>query len=679
MMQPEILAPAGSMEALVAALRCGADAVYVGGTLYSARRSAANFDLPQLSEAVRLCHLYGAKLYLAVNTLLSDKELPSFADYICKVAECGVDACIVQDLGVLRLIRSIVPDMPLHASTQMSVHSPEGALAAKELGCCRVVAAREMHAQDLTKLCDLPLEIEVFVHGALCMSVSGQCSFSALVGGRSANRGRCAQACRLPWKTPGGRNPAALSLKDLTLVQHVQKLREMGVTSFKIEGRMKRPEYVAAAVTALRMALAGQRPDMETLQAVFARSGFTDGYFTGRRKDMFGYRRKEDVVAAQNVLQELQNTYRKPRKCSEVSFSLTLRKDTPATLTAWDETGAAVKVTGEIPVPAQKTPLDTALLQKHLQKLGDTIYTCGSVTLENAEALTIPASQCNALRRDAVEALYEERIRMRCMQYTIHRDAFPVKTSQREITNKPQLRLHVRTKEQLAMALDSGKIVCVPLELAESCTPSVSIYLEAPRIIADEAAYCKKLESLRALGFSQLLCHNLADIRIGARLGFTLHGGYGLNLTNSLTAQTLGELGLTDVTGSYELSASQLAGLGDTLPVGGFLYGRLPMMLLRLCPIKAQEGCKKNGCYMTDRTGQRFPLVCSGDYTELCNAKLLWLADKTEKFRKLSFWDLYFTDETPAELSDVLDAYQNGTARIPDDRTNGLYFKGGLA
>ncbi len=677
-MQPEILAPAGSMESLVAAVRCGADAVYVGGTSYSARSSAANFDLPELSEAARLCHLYGAKLYLAVNTLLSDRELPAFAEYIRKAAECGIDACIVQDPGVLRLIRKLIPDMPLHASTQMSIHSPEGALAAKELGCTRVVAAREMQADDLRKLCELPLETEVFVHGALCMSVSGQCSFSALVGGRSANRGRCAQACRLPWKTPGGRNPAALSLKDLTLVQHVQKLREMGVASFKIEGRMKRPEYVAAAVTALRMALAGQQPDMDTLQAVFARSGFTDGYFTGRRKDMFGFRRKEDVVAAQKVLQDLQEMYRKEGKCGEVLFSMTLRAGQPAQLSAVDETGAAVTVTGEIPVTAQKTPLDTVLLQKHLQKLGDTIYTLKGVTLENSGQLIIPAAQCNAMRRDAVDALYEERIRMRHPVYTVCEDAasgiVPVQTE-----NTQQLRLHIRTKAQLAKALSMGRIVCVPLSLAQSCTPSVSVYLEAPRIIADEAEYCKRLEELKTLGFTQLLCHNIADIRIGSRLGYTLHGGYGLNCANSMAAQVFRELGLADVTGSIELSHAQLSSLSGGLPVGGFLYGRLPMMLLRLCPIRAQEGCRREGCYMTDRTGQRFPLVCSGEYTELCNAKILWLADKTEKFRKLGFWDLYFTDETSTALADTVRAYETGDADIPDGRTNGLYFKGGLA
>ncbi len=679
MIQPEILAPAGSMESLTAALRCGADAVYVGGTSYSARSSAANFDLEELAQAAELCHIYGAKLYLAVNTLLTDRELPEFARYLREAALCGVDACIVQDLGVLRLIRSIVPDMPLHASTQMSIHSPEGALQAKELGCCRVVAAREMSAADLQKLCDLPLEIEVFVHGALCMSVSGQCSFSALVGGRSANRGRCAQACRLPWQTPDGRNPAALSLKDLSLVQHVRKLRKMGVTSFKIEGRMKRPEYVAAAVTALRMALNGEQPDMETLQAVFARSGFTDGYFTGRRKEMFGFRRKEDVVAAQSVLQDLQNIYRKPRKCDTAAFSMTLHENEPAELMASDSIGNTVCVTGEIPQIAKHTPLDAVMLRKQMQKLGDTIFEIGEVQLHNPNGLTLSAAQCNAMRREAVRALYKARVQRNFPQYRILTDApdfgKPLVDSQKQ----PTLRLHVRNTAQLRIAAEHGVIACIPLLLAEHCTSALSIWLEAPRIIVDETAYCRRLETLRQRGFSHLLCHNLADVRIGSRLGFTLHGGYGLNCTNLMTARSLSELDVQDVTGSYELRLTSLAGLAGEIPCGGFIYGRLPMMLLRLCPIRAQEGCRKQGCYMKDRTGQRFPLVCSGDYTELCNAKLLWLADKLPKLRSLDYWDFYFTEETPAQVESVLYAYESGKAEIPPDRTNGLYFKGGLA
>ncbi len=679
MKQPEILAPAGNMESLIAALRCGADAVYVGGMAYSARSSAANFDLPQLAKAARFCHIYGAKLYLAVNTLLTDREFDGFRDFIREAAYCGVDACIVQDLGVLRTIRRMVPEMPLHASTQMSIHTREGAMQAKELGCCRVVAAREMSAPDLEELCQLPVEVEVFVHGALCMSVSGQCSFSALVGGRSANRGRCAQACRLPWQTPDGNNPAALSLKDLSLVQHVQKLREMGVTSFKIEGRMKRPEYVAAAVTALRAALDGQRPDLETLQAVFARSGFTDGYFTGKRKNMFGFRRKEDVTAAQKVLRSLQDTYKKPRKCEDITFHMQLTSGQPAVLRASDTVGNSVTVTGEQPMTAQKSPLDASVLQKHMQKLGDTIFSGCEVTLDNPEQLTLSAAQCNAMRRDAVTALYAARAERNQPNYTVRPDDVPQDESLRSAEKHPVSRLHVRTQAQLDAAVQTGHIVCIPLSLASRCAPELSIWLEAPRIIADEGEYKRTLEQLRKRGFSHLLCHNAADVRIGSALGFTLHGGYGLNCANSLTAESLRELGVQDVTGSYELRIQQLTAFSRTLPCGAFIYGRLPMMLLRLCPIKAQDGCRKQGCYLKDRTGQKFPLLCSGDYTELCNAKLLWLADKQRQLRCLDYWDFYFTHETPAQMRDVLHAYEEGSTEIPHDRTNGLYFKGGLS
>lgn len=678
-MQPEILAPAGSMESLIAALRCGADAVYVGGVAYSARSSAANFDLPQLAEAARLCHIYGAKLYLAVNTLLTDRELDGFSAFIREAAACGVDACIVQDLGVLQLIRQIVPEMPLHASTQMSIHSVEGAMQAMALGCQRVVAAREMSAADLQKLCDLPLEIEVFVHGALCMSVSGQCSFSAIVGGRSANRGRCAQACRLPWKTPDGKSPAALSLKDLSLVQHVRKLREMGTASFKIEGRMKRPEYVAAAVTALRMALAGEQPDLETLRSVFARSGFTDGYFTGKKLDMFGYRTKEDVTAAQKVFQSLQNTYKKPRKCDEIAFFMTLSPDMPAELTASDTMGNTVSVPGDIPQTAQRIPLDTATLQKHLQKLGDTIFSGCTAELENPHGLTLSAASCNAMRRDAVAALYNARAGRNHPAYTIAQDGFHPPEAIRQAERSSVIRLHVRTKQQIAAAEGMGYIICVPVSSARNAAPDLSIYLESPRIIADEERYRRVLADLRNKGFRHLLCHNLADVKIGGELGFILHGGYGLNCANRMTAESLQKQGLQDVTGSYELRLSALTRLGEILPVGAFVYGRLPMMLLRHCPIRAQEGCRGQGCYLTDRTGQKFPLVCSGDYMELCNAQTLWLADKQHALQQLDFWDMYFTEESPKQMQQIISAYESGCSDIPQSRTNGLYFKGGLA
>lgn len=678
MHRTEILAPAGNMESLIAALRCGADAVYVGGTAYSARSSAANFDLPQLAKAARICHIYGAKLYLAVNTLLTDGELDGFLDFVREAAYCGVDACIVQDLGVLQCIRERIPDMPLHASTQMSVHTPEGALQAAGLGCSRVVAAREMSADDLRALCRLPMEVEVFVHGALCMSVSGQCAFSALVGGRSANRGRCAQACRLPWKTPSGRNQAALSLKDLSLVQHVRQMQEMGVASLKIEGRMKRPEYVAAAVTALRAALDGEQPDLESLRAIFARSGFTDGYYTGKKRDMFGFRRKEDVVAAQRVLQDLQNTYRKPRKASEIRFAMQLEAGRPGILTASDSDGNTVTVETTVPQPAQKAPLEKSVLEKHLRKLGDTIFYGGETELVNPEGLTLSAAHCNAARRDAILSLYNLRAEKHQKKYTVLHPETKTAGSTQLTEKQSKLRLHVRTKEQLAEALKTEHMICVPLSLAEHCSPSLSIYVEAPRIIADERAYRKQLEQLKSRGFVHLLCHNLADIRIGGALGFRLHGGYGLNCTNRNTAVSLMKQGLEDVTGSYEMRMYALSAIGQEMPCGAFVYGRLPMMLFRLCPIRAQDGCRKKDCYMKDRTGQKFPMLCSGDYTELCNAKRLWLADKRRQLRFLDYWDLYFAEEDAAQMRAILDDYIKGGTEVPADRTNGLYFKGGL-
>ena len=675
MANPEILAPAGSMETLIAALRCGADAVYVGAKAYSARSSAVNFDLQELKQAAELCHVYQAKLHLAVNTLLTDEEIPEFAEFIQKAAECGIDACIVQDFGVLHIIKNIIPQMPLHASTQMSIHTQEGALQAKAMGCSRIVAAREMSLKDLEIICRLPVETEVFVHGALCMSVSGQCSFSSIVGGRSANRGQCAQACRLPWKTPSGKNPAALSLKDLSLVNHVQELKQIGVDSFKIEGRMKRPEYVAAAVTALRMALNGEQPDMETLQAAFSRNGFTDGYFTGNKKDMFGFRRKEDVLAGQKVFKSIQNLYQKERPVAEIDFSMQLEPDNPALLTVSDTRQNTVTVSGEIPEKALKTPLTSEMLRKSLQKLGDTVYICRDVKLQNPENLMLSAAQCNALRRSAVEKLNQVRVRNNTPEYQIYPDKkpeIPVRTEKQSIQN----RVHIRKLSQRKSV--SGVIFCVPVSLAMQCQPNLSDYVEAPRIISNEEKYIKNLKTVYQNGWRHLLCHNLADIRIGREIGFTLHGGFGLNCTNALTAQSLSEQGVQDITVSYELSAKTVRKISETYSCGAVLYGRLPMMLFRVCPIKSQDGCHKRNCFLTDRTDRKFPLLCSQEYIEMLNSEILYLSDKLQSFSGLEFYDFYITEESPEQINTILSDYQKNSGILPEKYTRGLYFKGGL-
>ncbi|MBR3628914.1 MAG: U32 family peptidase [Oscillospiraceae bacterium] len=671
---PEILAPAGSMEALIAAVRCGADAVYVGGTMYSARSSAANFDLPALREASDLCRCAGVKLHLAVNTLLTDTELPEFCRYMEKAGQFA-DACIVQDTGVLQVIRRLLPEMPLHASTQMSIHTPAGAREAAALGCTRVVAAREMSRDELADLCREPVEVEVFVHGALCMSVSGQCSFSALVGGRSANRGACAQACRLPWKTPSGKNLAALSLRDLCLVPHIAELCEMGVDSFKIEGRMKRPEYVAAAVTALRQALSGEQPDLERLQAVFSRSGFTDGYFTGKKQNMFGFRRKEDVLAGSAVLPELAALYEKQPPLETLDFSANLQSGAPAVLTVTDTHARTVTVTGDIPEQAEKTPLTAERLSRSLSKLGGTIYRAEETRLANPDGLILTAAQCNALRREAVQAMDALRIRENTPPCPLGSTRLPSSVPSK---GRGEYRLHVRTAAQLA-AVSEG-ICCIPLSLAGACVPSPRIWLEAPRIIANEPEYSRKLSALYAQGYRHLLCHNQADIRLGREAGFTLHGGFGLNVANRMTVQTLAGQGVQDVTGSIELRLRTLQQLcPETAPetgIAAIVYGRLPMMLFRCCPIRSQDGCRHHGCTMTDRTGRVFPLQCSGSYQELLNSAVLWLPGKTVP--DLDYLDFYFTDEPPARISDVLQAYRTGSGTPPPERTGGLYEKGGL-
>lgn len=436
---------------------------------------------------------------------------------------------------------------------------------------------------------------------------------------------------------------------------------------------MKRPEYVAAAVTALRMALDGEQPDLETLQAVFSRSGFTDGYFTGRKQNMFGFRRKEDVLAGGKVLDDLAKLYAKPRPVMALDFSLHLADGEPARLDVTDGAGNCLTAEGEIPEIPQRSPLTQEIFAKSMQKLGGTVYTCGTVTLDNPAGLFLSSAQCNALRRDAV--LEMDALRMAKASHLCRIERAELELPCDREVGAGQYRLHVRTAGQLTAAQETGCITCIPLKLAENCEPSEQIYLEAPRIIADEENYRETLRVLYEKGFCHLICHNLADIENGGELGFTLHGGFGLNVTNRLTALTLREQGLQDVCASIELRMPRISELGKVLPVGAMVYGRLPMMLYRVCPIRSQEGCRKRGCSLTDRTGRTFPLLCSGHYQELMNSEILWLAGRD---MPIDWRELYFTDETPGQISQVLAAYRTGTGDAPKARTAGLYYKGGL-
>jgi len=309
----EILAPCGSMESVYSAVRSGADAIYLGAKEFSARASAENFDFQQLKEAVDYCHINRVKVYLTLNTVIFDDELQQVAQTIKNSAKAGIDALIVQNLGVATLAKQLVPNLPLHGSTQMSVHTLGGAKLLWEMGFKRVVLSREMSLEEIREIAEnCPIELEVFVHGALCMSVSGQCYFSAKLGGRSGNRGRCAQPSRLPFRI--GKSEYSLSLKDNSIIEFLPELEKLGVASAKIEGRMKRPEYVSCAVRAcaeMRDNGFVSEKTAENLESVFSRTGFTNGYITGKRYVMFGYRKKEDVISATSkLLSDIRATYK---------------------------------------------------------------------------------------------------------------------------------------------------------------------------------------------------------------------------------------------------------------------------------------------------------------------------------------------------------------------------------
>lgn len=408
-LNPEILAPAGSMESLTAAVRCGADAVYIGAKRYSARASAQNFDKQELEKAVYYCHARGVKVYLALNTLLTDDEMDDAAETVKEACSLPVDAVIVQDIGLASFIRSACPSLRLHGSTQMSIHTPQGAKELYRQGFSRVVLARELSKEEIAEIAEsCPIELEVFVHGALCMSVSGQCYFSSLLGGRSGNRGQCAQPCRLPFSVQGGTGHD-LSLKDLSLLHHLGELRGLGVHSFKIEGRMKRPEYVAASVAAAKKAVSlGFLPyeDSKLLEQVFSRSGFTDGYYgeqLGRK--MFGTRTKEDVAGAQPaLLSQIRAQYKDEKQRIPVSFALQIKEGRPARLTARDLESHEACAEGALPQAALNAPLDASKCVVQLEKTGGTPFVCRDVRCDIDEGLSLPLSQINGMRREALKS-----------------------------------------------------------------------------------------------------------------------------------------------------------------------------------------------------------------------------------------------------------------------------------
>ena len=672
-MSMEILAPVGGEEQLLAAVRTGANAVYLGTKAFNARRNASNFDGEGLRRAVAFCHGRGVRVHVTCNTLLTDPELPALTDTLREIAASGADAVIVQDLAVAALLRECCPTLPLHASTQMTIHNAAGARMAKELGFSRVVLARELTLEEIAAIHrEVDVELEVFVHGALCMSVSGQCWLSAMLGGRSGNRGLCAQPCRLNFRSK--ERDYALSLKDLSALSWLPQLEKAGVASLKIEGRMKRPEYVAAAVTACRRALAGEEPDMETLRAVFSRSGFTDGYLRGERgPEMFGVRRKEDVEAAAGVLKELAGLYRAETPLVPVRMAFEARSGEPLSLTVTDGMHVAA-AKGEPPQSAQTRPTEAEQARKSLEKTGGTPFAVTETALDLAPGLYLPAASLNALRREALDKLLTAR-----ETATPHPFAEPTLSQEgprRDVS--PALRLRFETAAQLFDHPAAEQLYLPVEEIDEGILKQYAHKLTAdlPRFLpeGEREALLARLLRLRELGLRAACASTLGDIELIRGAGLTVRGGFSLNILNSAAAAEYARLGLADAVLSFEIGMERARRLRG-LPTGLIGYGFLPLMLFRACPMKGKKGC--GGCSgrekLRDRTGTDFTVLCQRKrYAVLLNSLPLYIGDKEP--RGVDFTVLYFTTEDRERALRVTEDYL--TAVPPDfKRTNGLYFR----
>ena len=690
----ELLAPAGSMDALRAAVQSGANAVYLGSGPFNARQNAKNFSLDELPDAVRYCHVRGVQVHLTLNTLVTDRELEQAAKTITAAVRAGVDAFIVQDLGLVSLLRQMAPEVPIHASTQMSIHSLDGVLRAAAMGMSRVVLARELSREEIAYICrNSPIEIEVFVHGALCMCYSGQCYFSAAVGARSGNRGQCAQPCRLPYGYGRFEDKYPLSLKDNCLISFVDELAQMGVASLKIEGRMKRPEYVAVATRLYRAALDGQvvsPEEMRDLRDVFSRQGFTQGYYEGRTgPDMFGTRQKEREN--HELLQKARFSYENAEAALvPVRFYAVINPRQNAMLAVEDEQGNLCKTEGPVPETAVSKPLTQQALAERLAKTGGTPYRCVETKSVVGPGLTLSAAAINAMRRELLSHLTA----LRGRQPERELNSFSAVKPFSGFNRPPRWTVQVLREEQLTPKLMGLKPVrlYVPLSMFKKDTAWMSrvpsqteLAVVLPRVILDGEVetVLETLDAARAQGVRLALCGNLGHISLARSRGFAVCGDFGLNLFNSRAMNVARGLGLESATASFELTIPRIRDLSKPLPTELLAYGRLPLMLTENCLIKNRTGrcaCDAGPMKLVDRRGEEFRVMPDQDSCRsvIYNGKKLYLLDKLPELRNLGLWALriLLTTENPVEVDSVASALRAAAPFDPGACTRGLYYRG---
>lgn len=691
----ELLSPAGSLDALHAAVCNGADAVYLGVDAFNARHGARNFTLDELPDVVRYCHVRGVAVHLTLNTLVTDREMPDAAEYIAAAARAGVDAFIVQDLGMVSLCHQIAPKVALHASTQMSLHSLEGVREAAELGLSRAVLARELPRDAIAFICrNSPIEIEVFVHGALCMCYSGQCYMSSVIGRRSGNRGQCAQPCRLPYGYDRFEDKYPLSLRDNCLIRYLGELDRMGVASIKIEGRMKRPEYVATVTGIYREALDGAdvgRGQMEALRAAFSRQGFTQGYYEGAPgRQMFGTRLPEQENKA--LLQSARATYEsiEPQRVPVQFYAIAARGQN-LMVAAQDGNGNICKAQGDVPQEAERRAISPEELAARLSKTGGTPYVCQGVRSVVDPGLSVSAAELNRLRREVLAHLSAVRGRRAAPEIGKYHE--PVKFSGQKA--QPVLTVSVLKAAQITPQMLRLKPAMIYAPLSEVLEePALfrklvkdeqPVAVTLPRVIRDDETreLLGDLQDAAALGIRRALIGNLGHLPLVLSRGMEPAADFGMNLFNSRAAEQLLHLGFVSCTASFELSLPQLRDLSKPLPMEMIVYGRLPLMLTENCLIKNRTGactCHAGPVKLIDRMGEEFRVVrdCGTCRSVVLNGKKLYLLDKKENVRRFGLWALRlsFTTENTGEVNSVLSAWSGGAVFDPGACTRGLYLRG---
>ncbi len=680
----ELLAPAGNMECLKAAVWAGADAVYFAGKLFGARSYADNFSDEELEEAVDFCHLHGVKAYITANTLVSDREMPEALKYVKMLCEVGVDAVIVQDMGLCKLILENFPELPVHGSTQMTVHNAEGVLALEKMGISQVVLSRELSLKEIENIKEKTnAKLEVFAHGALCMCYSGQCLMSSVLGGRSGNRGKCAQPCRLEYKIND--NPQKgfyMSLKDLSSLAHINELKRIGVSSLKIEGRMKGASYVKAVVGIYRKYIdSGEIPskeDVEALDRIFFRGGQTDGYLTGKLgKEMFCFDKPDNPY-------EKQSRKEIEIPCAEKKIKLDIIAEFSE-----GEIPKATVIGGDISVTAcgnavleksEKKIADSENIKEKLNKTGGTNWEFENITVKISGNPFVPVSTVNELRRNVL-AEYETRFLgkfKRTAQYEIPE----VNNKERE---KAVFTCRVNNLEQFRIAVSYGfEEFYVPdyilIKNIEEFSPYKDrIIIETSSIMKNEEKTKKRLETLKNAEFCKLCVNNIC---IADNTDFSLYGGMRLNTFNSQSLEFLKGKEFESAILSPELNMGAIRDLKKPLKTEVMVYGHLPLMVTENCIIRNNNNCPcgNDVNYIKDRKGVRFPVIKDGEECRsvVLNSLPLYMGDKTDEIIKCGAERLlvYFTVESPQKVKEVCEAYLLG-GRFCDEYTR-LHFNKGV-